>query len=62
MPILHPLFVAAGLLTSLAGCAGDIRSANAPPLENFDPSQVRMLPNNPYQSAPVDAAGPASRR
>jgi len=55
------VLVAGCVLTSLAACAGDMRSASAPPLENFDPSQVRMLPNNPYRGAPANAAAPALR-
>ena len=42
-------------LMALSACAS---GGNAVPLENYDPSQVRMLPDNPY--FPLPAAGTAS--
>ncbi len=36
-------------LMALSACAA---GGNAVPLENFDPSQVRMLPDNPYFPLP----------
>jgi hypothetical protein len=42
-------------LLALAACSG---VGNAPPLENFDPSTVRMLPDNPYLAPPRQAALP----
>ncbi len=42
-------------LIALNAC---VAGGNAAPLENFDPSQVRMLPDNPY--FPLPAAETAS--
>lgn len=61
-PLVPVTLTALLAMTALGGCAAGAAEWTAPPLENFDPSQVRMLPDNPYQTArPAEAAGAAKR-
>jgi hypothetical protein len=54
---LIPVSVTAVLtLMALSDCAAT--GAGATPLENFDPSQVRMLPDNPYPPLRASEATP----
>jgi len=43
-------------LALLGGCADTTSRATGAPAENVDPSQVRMLPDNPYQSVRLPGA------
>jgi hypothetical protein len=53
------LLPAAGAALALAlpgGCADTTSRAAGAPTENFDPAQVRMLPDNPYRPATPERA------
>jgi hypothetical protein len=54
---LVPVSVTAVLtLMALSACVAG--AGDATPLENFDPSQVRMLPDNPYLPPRASEATP----
>jgi hypothetical protein len=57
MRLSFPFAASAALaLALLGGCADTTSRAIGGPSENVDPSQVRMLPDNPYQSVRPPAA------